>query len=416
MSSMRPRSLLLASLSVLAACASPTAGGPSRGAAGLAHAPELGAVRCLVLAPFENASDTALAADAATDGLLASIDPARARVFPVPELRTLFRDTPLELPVGISPSLALELAELLGADAALYGAVEGRGGGDPSGGELLVTVRLALSGNRRLLFAGTAPVKAAPGERSDEAVRRTTMELAAPALSRIGDPGRKHCFEADRTRALRELALAEAKDAAPGPAKSSTAAAVAAVPAAVPTPVPAAAAGPAAVAAATEAATVPASGADAAKAVPPAVSVAAPAPAPAPAAAPPRPQPRTPRQAAWARTLGDGGRLLVEDLAFEGRTATLVRDAGLADLAAALASTPDARVRVEAFVDSTSDREADARLSVAMAQAATDRLVRLGVDPARVTASGRGSDRPLLPNFTARGRAANRRVEVTSGP
>lgn len=411
---MRPRSLLLASLSVLASCASPTAGGPSRSAAGLAHAPELGALRCLVLAPFENASDTALAADAATDGLLASIDPARARVFPVAELRTLFRDTPLELPVGISPSLALELAELLGADAALYGAVEGRGGGDPSGGELLVTVRLALSGNRRLLFAGTAPVKAAPGERSDEAVRRTTMELAAPALSRIGDPGRKHCFDADRTRALRELALAEAKDAAPGPAKSSTAAVVAAVP----TPVPAAAAvpaaGPASVAAAAEAAAVPTSGPDAAKAVPPAVSAAA--PAPAPAAAPPRPQPRTPRQAAWARTLGDGGRLLVEDLSFEGRTATLVRDAGLADLAAALASTPDARVRVEAFVDSTSDREADARLSVAMAQAATDRLVRLGVDPARVTASGRGSDRPLLPNFTARGRAANRRVEVTSGP
>jgi len=362
---MRPRSLLLALPVVLSACAAPQAGGPARGAADVLHTPELAAVRCLIVAPFENASDTALAADAATDGLLASIDPARARVFPVPELRTLFRDTPLELPVGISPSLALELAELLGADAALYGAVEGRGG-DAGAGELLVTVRLALAGERRLLFAGTAAVKTAPGERSDEAVRRTAMALAAPALQQLGDPGRKRCFEADRTRALRELALAEARGAAPAPAPS-----------------------------------------------PPAPTATPPRDVAAPAA---RPQPRTPRQASWAHTLGDGGRVLVEDLAFEGRTATLLRDGGLADLAVALAAEPGVCVRVEAFVDSTSDPGADAKLSLEMAHAAADRLVQLGVDRARLTAAGLGGDRPLLPNFTARGRAANRRVEVAGVP
>jgi flagellar motor protein MotB len=49
---------------------------------------------------------------------------------------------------------------------------------------------------------------------------------------------------------------------------------------------------------------------------------------------------------------------------------------------------------------------------MAMAQAAGQRLVILGVNRERVSWAGRGGERPLLPNFTARGRAANRRLEV----
>jgi outer membrane protein OmpA-like peptidoglycan-associated protein len=321
------------------------------------RAPELPRVRCLLVAPFENASDAPAASDAATAALLSAIDPARTRVFPVAELRAVFKDTALELPRGIAPSLALELAELVGADAALHGAVEGRAGGrDP---DLVVSVRLALTGDRHLLFARTASIRAAPGETTEAAVRRTMAELARPMIARLGYPGRKRCFDPERTQALRKFALSQSK-------------------------------------------------------APPTGRV-APAPAPtaqaSPAASPARAQTRTPRQAEWSRRIAAGERIMIEDATFAGRTAQLQRDGGLADLAIALAAAPDAKVRLEAFVDAT-EPGADRKLSAAMAQAAGERLVQLGVERARISWSGRGGESPLLPNFTVRGRAANRRIEA----
>ncbi|BDG04001.1 OmpA family protein [Anaeromyxobacter oryzae] len=350
------RLLLLVLAAAAAACAAPRAAAPEPPPAADAtvlRAAELARVRCLLVAPFENASDTPLAAEAATSAILSGVDAARTRVFPVAELRALFRDTPLELPEGVSPSLALELAGILGADAALHGAVEGRSkGSDPA---LVVSVRLALSPQRELLFAASAPVRPAPGERTEAAVRRTILETAQPMLARLGDPGRKRCFDAERTRALRALAVAEARAAQPAPP-------------------------------------------------PPPQVVERPAPA--------RPQPRTPRQVEWARRLGGAGRFVAEDVTFASRTAQLQRDAGLADLAVALSASSDVKARIEAFVDSSSDPEGDAKLSAAMAQAAVQRLVDLGVARERLSWAGRGGESPLLPNFTVRGRAANRRIEI----
>jgi len=361
---MRPAAAALALLTL--SCAGPRGSSPEAAAAApepaLLHPAELARVRCLLVAPFENASDVPLAADAATSAILSGVDPSRARVFPIPELRALFRDTPLELPEGIGGSLALELAELLGADAVVHGAVEGRG--REGGGELLISVRLALAPRRDLLFAASAPVRPEPGEPIDAAVRRVALDTVRPFLDRLGDPGRRHCFDPERTRALRTLALAETRPA-PGSA--------AALP---PPPLP----------------------------PPPPVPAARPAAAPV--------QPRTPRQADWARRLGAAGRFVVEDVAFAGRTAELQRDGGLADLAVALAATPGVKVRIEAFVDASSDPEGDARLSGMMAQAALRRLVELGVGEERVSWAGRGGDSPRLPNFTVRGRSANRRLEV----
>jgi outer membrane protein OmpA-like peptidoglycan-associated protein len=125
---------------------------------------------------------------------------------------------------------------------------------------------------------------------------------------------------------------------------------------------------------------------------------------------------RTARQAVWGRTLAEKGRVVVEEVAFEGRTAKLQRDGGLADLAVALAAFPEVHVRLDGFVDSTGDPTADEKLSLAMAEAAAQRLVQLGVERGRVSWEGRGGEQPLLPNFTARGRAANRRIEVTGQP
>jgi outer membrane protein OmpA-like peptidoglycan-associated protein len=113
-----------------------------------------------------------------------------------------------------------------------------------------------------------------------------------------------------------------------------------------------------------------------------------------------------------ARALDTAGRLPLPDVTFAGRTADLARDAGLVDLAQVLAAAPGLEIRLEGYTDATGDAAGDLRLSVAMAQAAQRRLIDLGVDPARIGAGGRGGENPLLPNFTARGRAGNRRVEV----
>jgi outer membrane protein OmpA-like peptidoglycan-associated protein len=126
----------------------------------------------------------------------------------------------------------------------------------------------------------------------------------------------------------------------------------------------------------------------------------------------PRTTLRTQRQRDWARRLAEGGRVVLEDVTFAGRTAVLAREAGLSDLAVVLAASPGLQVRLEGFVDTTGDPALDARLSADMARAATQRLADLGVEPGRLVAAGRGGEAPILPNFTVRGRAANRRVEV----
>jgi outer membrane protein OmpA-like peptidoglycan-associated protein len=323
---------------------------------------ELARVRCLLLAPLDNAADAPTAAAVATRALENGIDRARTQVLPVAELRALFAETPLELPEGVGGATALELAELLRADAALYGAVEGRSHGWEPG--MVVSLRLTLTGSRDLLFADTAPIVPAPREPFDAAVRRTVLDLARPALMRLGAAGPRGCFPRERREAV--TAAAQALRPPPPPA---------------PAPAP----------------------------PPPIVSPVEEGPA--------RSSLRTPRQSDWARRLAEKNRLPIDDVAFVGRTAELSRDAGLVDLATVLAATPALTVRLEAFVDATSDPAADLRLSQAMAQAVARRLAELGAEPGRVTFAGRGGESPVAPTFTVRGRAANRRIEaVAAGP
>jgi outer membrane protein OmpA-like peptidoglycan-associated protein len=362
---MRPALLPATALSALAlllpACAGVRpAGAPAEPAAGeVLREAELARVRCLLVAPFENASDSPLAASVATRALLSWIDPGRTQVLPVEALRALFDDTPLELPEGVTGATAVELAELLGGDAALHGTVDGRAHDrEPS---LLVTVRLALAGQRDLVFATTVGVVPQPGEPLEAAVRRAVLERARPMLDRLGAPGRRQCFPQHRRDALRAAAEGLRPPAAPPPSRAE--------------PAP---------------------------------------PRPAPPAAPggPRGALRTQRQRDWARRLAEGNRVVLEDVTFAGRTALLAREAGLADLAVVLAASPGLQVRLEGFVDTSGDPALDARLSLDMARAASQRLADLGVEAGRVVAAGRGGESPILPNFTVRGRAANRRIEV----
>ncbi|HYQ81742.1 MAG TPA: OmpA family protein [Anaeromyxobacteraceae bacterium] len=353
----------LARLAPLALAACATAGGgpppePPRAA-------ELARVQCLLVAPLENVSDVGLGAEAAVGAVLASIDPDRTRVYPVRELRALFRDTALELPEGIPPSLALELADILGADAALYGAVEGHWRSAER--RLIVTLRLSLAGTRELLFADTIEVIPAPGESPEGAVRRSVEEATRPVFSRLGSPpAPRQCYDSARFAQLRALATGQGARTPP-PARSQPPAAATAPPA---------------------------------------------APAAAQARLPKPVPPRNARQADWARRLAARERFVVEGVTYDGRSARLGRTAGLSDLAGALAASPEVNVRLEAFVDATPDPDQDAQLSLQMAQAAGQRLADLGVSRERISLAGRAGERPILPNFTAKGRAANRRIEA----
>jgi hypothetical protein len=205
---MRSSSLCLAL--ALTACA---ASRPVGSAAALAASPggvlqeaELARVRCLLVAPLENGSNLPRGSGAATSAILASVDPSRTRVLPVDDLRGLLADTPLELPEGISTSTALELAELLGADAAIYGSVEGRS--DRAGPGLLVSLRMTLAGSRDLVFATSVRVEPAPGEAPEAAVERTVLAQARPMLDRLGGAGTSGCFPRQRREALRAAAVA----------------------------------------------------------------------------------------------------------------------------------------------------------------------------------------------------------------
>jgi outer membrane protein OmpA-like peptidoglycan-associated protein len=142
---------------------------------------------------------------------------------------------------------------------------------------------------------------------------------------------------------------------------------------------------------------------------PPAEKVAA-AEAASPASA--APKSLSVRQADWLTRLQSGERVLVEELSFVGRTSQLEKEHGLADVVALLGVAPGLKIRIEGFVDASSDPDGDLRLSMEMARATGKRLIELGVARDRVNWAGRGGEAPILPNFTSRGRMANRRVEL----
>ncbi len=75
-------------------------------------------------------------------------------------------------------------------------------------------------------------------------------------------------------------------------------------------------------------------------------------------------------------------------------------------------------VEIQGHTDNQGTPAGNQTLSDSRAASVRDALVRLGVDPGRLTARGFGQTRPIRPNLTAAGRTANRRVEfhITRAP
>jgi OOP family OmpA-OmpF porin len=77
---------------------------------------------------------------------------------------------------------------------------------------------------------------------------------------------------------------------------------------------------------------------------------------------------------------------------------------------------PDARIDISGHTDAVGSAEHNEQLSQQRAEAVVEYLAAKGVDRGRLTATGYGSTRPLVPNTTAANRAQNRRIEFTAKP
>ena len=71
----------------------------------------------------------------------------------------------------------------------------------------------------------------------------------------------------------------------------------------------------------------------------------------------------------------------------------------------------DLQFEVQGHCDNTGSDAVNDPLSHKRAEAIVAALVKQGIDKSRLTAMGKGSHYPIVPNTTAEGRAKNRRVE-----
>ncbi|MEY3369092.1 MAG: hypothetical protein RI973_2247 [Bacteroidota bacterium] len=70
------------------------------------------------------------------------------------------------------------------------------------------------------------------------------------------------------------------------------------------------------------------------------------------------------------------------------------------------------KLEVSGHTDSDGDDASNMKLSQARADAVREKLISLGIDPARLTSKGYGETMPISPNSTPAGKANNRRVEL----
>jgi outer membrane protein OmpA-like peptidoglycan-associated protein len=71
------------------------------------------------------------------------------------------------------------------------------------------------------------------------------------------------------------------------------------------------------------------------------------------------------------------------------------------------------KVLVEGHTDNKGKPEKNLDLSQRRADSVKAWLIQMGVEAERLDSKGFGDTRPLIPNATAKGRAANRRVQFT---
>jgi outer membrane protein OmpA-like peptidoglycan-associated protein len=125
---------------------------------------------------------------------------------------------------------------------------------------------------------------------------------------------------------------------------------------------------------------------------------------------------------AFVRGAGSDERIELRDpIAFKTGTAELApgedNDATLTAVLSIMLRLPETKkLRIEGFTDDRGDPSANRASSAARAAAVAKWLVEHGIDRARVSSEGFGSERPVATNETEAGRAENRRIELHLEP
>ncbi len=110
---------------------------------------------------------------------------------------------------------------------------------------------------------------------------------------------------------------------------------------------------------------------------------------------------------------------LAQSLLFPNNSNDLIANRGmgiLAQLSQVLNNNPEIKVMVEGHTDSDGDPKNNWDQSVIRAATVAKELIALNINPARVTASGRGSYEPVANNNSPQGRLANNRTEIILSP
>jgi outer membrane protein OmpA-like peptidoglycan-associated protein len=112
--------------------------------------------------------------------------------------------------------------------------------------------------------------------------------------------------------------------------------------------------------------------------------------------------------------MSTGARIVVENILFTTGKATLRAESysELNKLVRLLLENADVRIEVSGHTDNVGSASLNKRLSRSRAQSVKSYLESQGVDAGRIEFEGYGFDRPIAPNETPEGRAANRRVEI----
>jgi len=114
------------------------------------------------------------------------------------------------------------------------------------------------------------------------------------------------------------------------------------------------------------------------------------------------------------KKMESGVKIVIENILFNTGNATLRPEsfASLNKLVSLLQENPNVKIEVSGHTDNTGSATTNKTLSKNRASSVRNYLISNGISGERVKFEGYGFDRPIAPNTTANGRAANRRVEI----
>jgi len=114
------------------------------------------------------------------------------------------------------------------------------------------------------------------------------------------------------------------------------------------------------------------------------------------------------------RKMESGVKIVIENILFNTGNATLRKEsfASLDKLVTLLKENPSVKIEISGHTDNTGSAATNKTLSKNRAASVRNYLISKGISGDRMKFEGYGFDRPIAPNTTADGRAANRRVEI----